>query len=143
MNWAKGIILSFVLFIVFIGSMVFIMMKQDVSLVTNNYYQMELAYQNQLNRKNNALMLDKMPMVKVMDGRQMEIVFPYELKAEKIKVQLYRPVDEKLDEQHWFAVSKNNRLNFRLQHHLPGACRVRIWWQMGGREYYWHTIVVL
>ena len=54
MNWGKWIIVSFVLFAAFIGILVVICVRQDISLVSKNYYQEELAYQQQIDRMNNG-----------------------------------------------------------------------------------------
>lgn len=143
MSWPKWIFVSFVLFILFIGSMVFIMMKQDISLVADDYYEQELVYQRQLARKNNTLMLDKKPEIRVRDGKYVEIDFPYELRVEEGKIQLFRPSTKKFDEQITFPFLTDNHLTYEMKNHLSGAYRVRIWWKMNDKEYFWEEFVVL
>ena len=45
MNWGKSIVLAFVLFAVFIGVLVAVCVREDISLVSRNYYNEELDYQ--------------------------------------------------------------------------------------------------
>ncbi len=143
MSWPKGIVISFILFILFIGSMVYIMMKEDISLVAENYYEQELVYQQQLSRKNNALMLDKKPVVRIREGKYLEIAFPYESRLEGGKVQLFRPSAKKFDEQFTFTSLTDNRLLYEVKNHLSGACRIRIWWKMNDKEYFWEEFAVI
>lgn len=143
MSWPKWIVVSFILFILFIGSMVYIMMKQDISLVAENYYEQELEYQQQLTRKNNTLMLDKKPEVRIREGKYVEITFPYEGQLEGGKVQLFRPSTKKLDEQFTFSSLTDNRLFYEMKNHIAGACRIRIWWKMSDKEYFWEEFVVI
>src|SRR6218665_3042274 len=46
MNWGRGLIIGMVCFMGFILTLVTIMMKQDIDLVTENYYLKELEYNN-------------------------------------------------------------------------------------------------
>ena len=50
MNWGKSIVLSFVLFAAFIVTLVTVCLRQDISLVSKEYYKEELQYENQLTR---------------------------------------------------------------------------------------------
>ena len=47
-NWGTGIFLSFVLFCAFIITMVSRAFQQDISLVSETYYQEELAYESRI-----------------------------------------------------------------------------------------------
>jgi hypothetical protein len=143
MNWAKGIVLSFILFILFIGTMVWIMLRQEIPLVSKDYYRMELNYQAQLNRKNNTSQLAQLPSITLLSEGALQITFPYPYAVEEVKVELLRPTSEKLDERHAFAAPADNRVRIRLHHRLPGACRVCIWWKMNGQEYYYEEVRVL
>ena len=54
MNWGKSIVLAFILFAVFIGVLVFVCVREDVSLVSKNYYKDDLEYQSQIDRVRNT-----------------------------------------------------------------------------------------
>ncbi len=143
MNWVKGVVFSFVFFVLFVGTMVFIMMNQHIDLVRGDYYQMDLTYQLQLDRKNNVLLLQNKPKISVNRNWQMSLVFPYDNTVSIDQIEVYRPHDERLDERYKFKEVKNNRVIFGLKHKVPGACRVRVWWRMDGKEYYYEEKVVL
>ena len=59
MDWGKGIILTLTAFAGIIISMVVICVRQDdIHLVTQNYYEEEIKYQDQIDKMVNASMLD-------------------------------------------------------------------------------------
>ncbi len=59
MSWGKGIILVFVIFILGIGIMVYKSMTKNIDLVTSNYYEKELKYQEQIDKINNSNRLEE------------------------------------------------------------------------------------
>lgn len=54
MNWGKGIAITMIAFIGFIVTLVVIMIRQDVELETEDYYQREIAYQEEITSLQNA-----------------------------------------------------------------------------------------
>ena len=62
MNWGTKIIVALSAFIVGIGFMVYICMKQtDIQLVATDYYEQEIAYQGTIDKENNFKALEKKP----------------------------------------------------------------------------------
>ena len=53
LSWANSIILSFVLFMAFIGYLVHGTFQQNIDLVAEDYYQQEVAFQNVIDKSNN------------------------------------------------------------------------------------------
>ena len=102
-KWSTGIVIAIAAFITFIMVMVVTMVSDNAynhDLVTDNYYQKELKYQDNIDATKNLHKLEY-PLViqKVSDG--MEVVFPKDLTPEKIKgkVFLYRPSNKALDSE--------------------------------------------
>lgn len=100
-NWGTGIVISIIAFIGFIMYFVITMStnkKYNHDLVTERYYQKELAYQKQIDASANAAALgEKLTVKKTAQG--LVIGFPTRLKPTLIKgkVFLYRPSDKQLD----------------------------------------------
>ena len=101
MNWGKGIVIAFALFIAFILYFVFKVQSDtqyDYEMVTEEYYKKEIGYQEQLDKSQNAHDLkDKVLIETKSDG--LLISFPVAFDYTKIegKVSLYRPSSQKLD----------------------------------------------
>lgn len=142
MNWGKAIILSFVLFAAFVAGMVTVCVRQDISLVTRDYYKEELAYQEQLDRKQNALELDTTPDI-VIRGNHLEVHYPELASVSSGTVALFRPSDASLDQEFQLAPSAGPVQRFALERLAKGLYKARMQWVMNGREYFVEKIIVL
>lgn len=102
-KWSTGIVIAIAAFITFIMVMVVTMVSDNAynhDLVTDNYYQKELKYQDNIDATKNLHKLEyPLAIQKVSDG--VEVVFPKDLTPEKIKgkVFLYRPSNKTLDSE--------------------------------------------
>ena len=66
-NWGHGILVALVSFIIFIVGLVvyFTQTMQNSELITDNYYQEELMYQQVIDAKNRAAALEEFPSVQL------------------------------------------------------------------------------
>jgi hypothetical protein len=140
MNWGNWIIVVFVLFAGFIATLVTVCMREDVSLVSKDYYQEELAYQDQMLRVNNANQLAGKPVIE-RNGDLLEIYFDEFDKIEKGTLKLFRPSDPKMDKTFVLESTKENKLSFSVNELEKGMYRARMQWLMGDKEYFVETIV--
>ena len=77
MNWGYKIVVAFVIFAAFIGTLVGICVNQDISLVAKDYYRQEIAYQEQIDRMANHEALPEKPKVTYKGVReQLYLPFP-------------------------------------------------------------------
>src|SRR5690606_6985131 len=125
MNWGKSIVVAFILFASFIGTMITIMMKQDIGLVTKNYYAEDLAFQNQLERKENTAQLELKPEVVIEQNQLLKVYFPSVSYVEEGEVKLVRPSSEKLDQRFSLLPSADSVQVFNLNPLAPGPYRVK------------------
>ena len=143
MNWGKWIVVAFILFVAFIGTMLTIMMRQDIGLVTKNYYAEDLAFQNQLERKQNTEQLELKPVVTIEQGQVMKVYFPAVSFVESGEVKLIRPSSEKLDQQVKLQASADSVQVFNLNPLTPGPYRVKLQWKAEGKEFYLEKLIVI
>jgi hypothetical protein len=137
MNWGKAIVLSFVAFIAFVGVLVVLSVREDVSLVSENYYPEDRAYGEQIARMKNAVELAEHPAISIDAGaRSLVVSFPegYADLVESGKVVLFRPSDKSLDQT--FELNSGFPSPFALASLEPGRYKVMLTWTMGGKEYY-------
>ena len=60
MDWGKGILLAIIGFIVIIMTMVVISVRMEgIELVTENYYEAEINYQDQIDKEKSTLTLER------------------------------------------------------------------------------------
>lgn len=133
MNWGKSIILCFILFASFIGTMAYKMATAKVDLVNKDYYKNEINYQDQINkRKNSSNFNADNIMTYSSDNQTLSIDFP--TKVNKGVVTFFRPSDKRLD----FSVSvqKEPIFNYSTEKLEKGKWKVQATWTDGTREYY-------
>lgn len=143
MNWGKWIVVAFVLFASFIGTMITIMMKQDIGLVTKNYYAEDLAFQDQLERKQNTEQLELKPQVVIEQNQLLKVYFPAVSYVEEGEVKLIRPSSEKLDQRFTLLPSADSVQVFNLNPLTPGPYRVKLFWKAEGKEFYLEKLIVI
>lgn len=96
MNWGKGIAIALGGFIIFIVILATIMMTSNVDLEAEDYYQQEVAYQQEIDALKNAHALDEKVEISQHEEHVM-IVIPDSLNCTDISVQLRRPNNDNLD----------------------------------------------
>lgn len=125
MSWGKGIILVFVGFAAFIGTLVTVCVKQQISLVSKNYYEEELNYQQQIDELKNAATLEHKPVISIVKKHvQVSGIEQGELK-------LLRPSDARFDAT--FVIDPKN--SFDLSKYPSGRYNASLRWQMDGKSY--------
>lgn len=142
MNWGKAIVISFILFAAFIGVLVTVCVREDVNLVSKNYYSEELAYQQQIERINNTSQLQEKPYINVVNGI-MEVKFNQFNRMDNGEIKLFRPSDVRLDKQFRLLPSDQNAQQFDVSALPGGMYRIKMLWSMNGKEYYIENVITL
>lgn len=143
MNWGKGIVLSFMVFAGFLAVMVTIMMREDIGLVSKQYYKDDLQFQQQYERKQNTENLELKPLVSVENRTYLKIYFPSVSYVEAGEVTLFRPSSDKLDQQFKLKASADSIQVFNLKPLQPGAYRVKMEWKTEGKEFYLEKVIYI
>ncbi|GAB3713571.1 hypothetical protein GCM10027592_52900 [Spirosoma flavus] len=137
MNWGKSIVLVFVLFASFIGIMVFQMCRERIDLVRDDYYQDEIAYQQQIDRALRTAKLSESPQIQINQQRN-QLTFTLPSGWERGRLVFYRPSDRQLDR----TVSlKPNQQVVSITDLIDGLWRVKLNWQQGGEEFYYERVI--
>lgn len=139
MNWGNRIILAFVLFFGVIFTMVYISINTEFSLVADNYYEQELAYEDQLDRIRNVNALEFKPEFSIdRTGLKVSLSFP-EGVAQNIKsgkVKFYRSSSARHDKEVELKLNENNRFEQDISQFVVGAWKLQLYWTDGSKEYY-------
>lgn len=101
-NWGTGIVLSI---LCFMGFILFFFIKTtrnqeyNHELVTENYYEKELEYQNNINIENNTRNQAMQVAIYHQNNQGIQLTFPEKTKQKELSgvVRFYRPSNEKLD----------------------------------------------
>jgi hypothetical protein len=142
MNWGKSIVVVFVAFALFIGTLVTVCVRQDVSLVAPDYYKQELDYQNQIERLQNAAALSSKPAITV-SSNQLQVSYVNFSQVEKGELKLFRPSDAKLDKTFSLQATNNSIQTFDITAQQSGMYKASIRWTMDGKEYFMEETIYL
>ncbi|WP_205503368.1 FixH family protein [Rufibacter psychrotolerans] len=144
--WPRLIIAAFVFFALFIGNMVRQAMNSDVNLVSKDYYQQELAYQQHMNQVKATQALEaQVLLTHAQAAEQFSIVFPAGVKAAEVKgqVNFFRPSDAKQDFTLDLALNEDGQQHIRTAALAKGLWRVQLNWKQAGKDYYLQKDITL
>ena len=143
MNWGKSIVLAFVLFAAFIAVLVTVCMRQDVSLVTKEYYKEELAYQAQIDRISHTANLSEKPLIEIQGGELLKITYKDFDSVQSGVLHLFRPSDPDLDRQYELRPGGESQRYFSTSGMKKGMYRARLTWTMDNEEFYLEKVINL
>ncbi|SEG39830.1 FixH family protein [Algoriphagus boritolerans] len=134
MDWGKGILLTIIAFVGFILTLVVISVRQDdIHLVTENYYEKEIKYQEHINRETSAAGLDRE--VLVYDSETKSVILDLPVGA-KGSLQLFRPSDARLDQDLLLEILKEGKTTVPLEKLKSGYWKVQLTWTENGVDFY-------
>ena len=143
-NWGTGILLFIILFFVVIFSFVYFTTTQKINLVEEDYYEKELMFQQQIDRKKNTK-----PFIDHFIVRQHEdalaISFPGFFKDKKMdgSIHFYRPSDEKLDLLYKLELDSTGAQYFSMEKLQGGKYIVKISWTADSIPYYFEETLLI
>src|SRR5688572_264422 len=142
MNWGKSIVLAFVLFAIFIGVLVTVCVRQDISLVTREYYKEDLDFQSQMDRERNAEQLIEKPKIDIVDNQSLRVAFDFS-QFDAGKVVLYSPSDISEDKTFELEATNSPFQIFSLGSLKKGNYRIKMTWSASGKEFYFEKSIFI
>jgi hypothetical protein len=142
-SWGKGLLVSYLVFIIIVLTMVGITITKDVDLVTPNYYEKEIKYQEEINKIINTGRLKDTVKFEVSESSLM-IHFPVISESSTIKgeVNFYRPSDSKKDFKIQVMPDKEHKQVFDITNIEKGLWKVKVNWSMDGIDYLSNSMFV-
>jgi hypothetical protein len=143
MNWGKKILIFYGAFVVGIIFLVFKSMQMEQDLVAPDYYAQELKYQQRIDEKRRAEMLDdKVVVTKVAMG--IDIQFPETIVKSGLQgeVWIYCPNDEKLDKKVRLELKPGEK-NIKIDYPFKGFRQIKITCETDGMSYYFEEKIYL
>jgi len=142
MNWGKSIVLSFVLFAVFIGVLVAVCVREDISLVSRNYYNEELDYQTKMNGAHNVDQLSQKPEISLTEGQSLRVTFDFH-EFENGKLVFYSPADISEDKTFEIEATSSPFQTFALGTLKKGNYKVKMIWTVNGKDFYFEKSIYI
>jgi len=136
-NWGTGIVLGIIVFVVISITMTVIFMTQDVSLVSDNYYEKSLSYQDEIDKQSRTNSLDEQVKINF-NGEIIDILFPSSYLSKNISgdIYFYRPSNSKLDFKLPLELNEEGNQLILVKNFEKGFWRLKLNWTMDGDGYY-------
>ncbi len=136
MNWGWKIALAFILFGVFIGVLVFRSFQENIDLVSEDYYQQELGYQQQIDKIANSKSLN-IPLTFAQQAQQLVVQFPDDLTSTvEGEIQLFCPSDMRNDRLVTIALNSDQQQIIPTGKLAKGYYKVKVDWMSGDAAYF-------
>lgn len=144
MNWGHKITILYLGFVALILTLVFMASSQKVDLVSADYYDQEIKFQDKINATGNAQKLNA-PINFEAKNKTLEIIYPKELLEKNIKgeVKLYRPSDASLDYKTSINMNTDGKQNIESPAFKRGLYKMQINWTMNNKNYYFEEPVFM
>jgi hypothetical protein len=135
MNWGVGIAIVYILFVLGMLTLVFKSRSQKIDLVTENYYQQELAYQEEIDAKQRVEDSGCMPVIQK-KSNQYQIQIPGS-KGNPIQGSLlaYCPSNKKEDRLISLKPTNDGQWLLDLESLSPSQYILKLHWSKGGEIY--------
>ncbi len=136
LSWGYKIMFVYIVFVAGMGVLVFKASNQKFDLVTKDYYDQELKYQQVIDQAANSSRLS-VPVTIERNKGELKISFPDEMKSKKklVDFYLYYAADAKKDFRKSFELNENELVQ-ALPVGMKGMYELKLSWEAEGVKYY-------
>ena len=136
LSWGYKIMFVYIAFVAGMGFLVLKASSQKFDLVTNDYYDQELKYQQVIDQAANSSRLSA-PVTIERNKGELKISFPNEMKRKKklVDFYLYYAADAKKDFRRSFELDENEIVQ-ALPVGMKGMYELKLSWEAEGVKYY-------
>lgn len=142
-NWGTGITITIVLFAGLMAFMVYMSVQQDFELVSENYYEEELRYQEIIDKKKNALQLEGRAGLSIEeDGIYLQLPSDLQDKQKEVNIYMYHEQGARFDFETEVAGMENKfAIPFESIHKGKWIAKVNV--NCEGVDYYFDPEITL
>ena len=136
MNWGTKIAIFYIFFMVAMLSMVFMSTKNKFSLVTDQYYETALDYDNHISQVKASQELEN-PLEITLDAdlNEINLQFP-DIQDIKGEIHLYRPSSHFMDKYFEIALNEGNSQVIPTGKLKAGLWKIKIKWESGEASFF-------
>ena len=143
-NWGTGIFLFYTLFALSLFYQVYKSTQYDNSLVVENYYEKDLAYQSHYEKAQNSLELkEKLQIVHLEESNSIRFTFPEGMGKIEGSIHFYRPNNKAKDFQLPIRTDKLLSMEIPVQELNSGRWKVAVDWTANNKAYFDEKIFML
>lgn len=134
-NWGVGVFTLYGAFVLLILFLVYKSTSTKVDLVTEDYYQQELKYQDKIDQKSNAASLEQ-GLKHEVSGSTIFLAFPPDHQSASGTVMVYRPSNKAYDKYFDIELDENSKMVIIMEKSPIGLYKLKIDWSNNDIDYY-------
>jgi len=134
-NWGQGIAIFYIVFVLALVTQLVISFQYDRSLVVEDYYAEDLAYQKHYNKLVNTVVPGEAAQISH-NGNAITVRFPTAHQGVSGDILLYRPNDKSLDKHLTIDADSTNRMLIPATELARGYWRIKVNWQSQNKSYF-------
>lgn len=143
-NWGTGILITIIVFMIITLGTIFTFMNEKVDLVTDNYYEKELKYQQQIDKLTRTHEM-RMDVEIQLTNEGIVLTFPDSIIGGQISgnVFLYRPSDSNYDVKLPIQDLKNNQMIITTEKIIKGFWKVKVEWSANNDSFFSEKSIIV
>ncbi|WP_299762326.1 FixH family protein [uncultured Pontibacter sp.] len=136
--WPYAIVICMVLFMGYIAQFVYKAMNQDIGLVSKDYYQQEIKYQERIESTKRTQALGDVLLNYSAESKYILLQMPVTYKGKKLSgvITLFRPSDDSMDKEIPLRLGRDQSQLLETQSLESGLWKVRVNFTDGQATYY-------
>lgn len=144
LSWGKRIAMLYIGFVALIVIMITMSMRQRVELVSDDYYDRELAFQKKIDEMNNANALSEKITHSITDNSFL-IAFPSQFKSSEVEGEIvfFRPSDASKDFKSKIQLDAEAKQEIDRKNLSKGMYKMQISWSVNGIPYFVEETIVI
>jgi hypothetical protein len=137
-SWPVGIFIFYVLFVAVLIFRMLLVQENGIDLVTPDYYQQGVAYQDRIDAIQRSESLAKQIEIKLdTESKQLHFHVPKSFKSPfQGTLNFFRPSDSGLDFALPMQIDPDGNQVVDISKYQPGLWKIKIEWEMAGLKYY-------
>ena len=134
-SWGYKIVIFYLSFVIGILFLVYKANNENFDLVTENYYEAELRYQDVIDQKSNTSALSASPKIThTINSVSIQLPKEFANKMVEGEVYLYRPSDASRDIRQKFR-TQDGFYQLELGKELSGSYDIKLSWHVAGKQF--------
>lgn len=144
LSWGKRIAILYIGFVALIIVMISMSMRQKVELVSDDYYDRELAFQEKIDEMNNAERLSEKVTFSISEN-SFFIQFPSQFKTSVVEGEIvfFRPSDATKDFKSKIQLDRNAKQQIDIKNLCKGMYKMQISWNVNNIPYSVEETIVI
>lgn len=145
-SWPVSIFVFYGLFVIALLFAVFITLNNGMEMVTSNYYEKTLKYEDQITRIKNTNALPEQPDISFNKNKTVLVLAMPEIGGNRSftgEISFFRPSNSHMDKRIALKCDDRGEQLISLSNLEKGKWKIQILWGDGQKEYYFEKVIII